>query len=93
MHVYMLRHGNAGDPAEWTGDDRQRPLTDEGRKEMRAVAKGIDWLDLKLDTLITSPLVRARETAEFVRQAVRPPHFITAPPGTQAAIWRPSVSW
>jgi phosphohistidine phosphatase len=45
---------------------------------MRAVAKGIDWLDLKLDTLITSPLVRAQETAEFVRQAVRPPHFSTS---------------
>ena len=78
MHVYILRHGNAGDPAEWTGDDRQRPLTEEGRKEMRAVAKGIGWLDLKLDTLVTSPLVRAQETAEFVRQAVRPPHFITS---------------
>ena len=75
MHLYILRHGNAGDPAEWTGDDSKRPLTDEGRKEMRAVAKGFDWLDLKLDTLVTSPLVRARETAEFVRQAVHPPHF------------------
>jgi phosphohistidine phosphatase len=78
MHVYILRHGNAGDPANWAGDDSQRPLTEEGRKEMRAVAKGIDWLDLKLDTLITSPLVRARETADFVRQAVHPPHFITS---------------
>ena len=78
MHVYILRHGNAGDPEQWTGDDRERPLTDEGRKEMRAVAKGLDWLDLKLDTLVTSPLVRAQETAEVVRQALHPSRYDTS---------------
>jgi phosphohistidine phosphatase len=72
MHLYILRHGIAGDRDEWTGDDRKRPLTDAGRQEMREVAQGIRSLDLKLDTLITSPLTRAKETADFVRKAVRP---------------------
>jgi len=78
MHVYVLRHGNAGDPEQWTGDDGKRPLTEEGRKEMRAVAKGLDWLDLKLDTIVTSPLVRAQETADFVRQALHPSRYDTS---------------
>jgi phosphohistidine phosphatase len=78
MHVYILRHGNAGDPGQWPGDDRERPLSEEGRKEMRAVAKGLDWLDLKIDTVITSPLVRAQETADFVRQALHPSHYDTS---------------
>jgi phosphohistidine phosphatase len=78
MHLYILRHGNAGDPEQWTGDDRKRPLIEEGRKEMRAIAKGLDWLDLKLDALVTSPLVRAQETADFVHQALHPSHYDTS---------------
>ena len=78
MHLYILRHGNASDRALWSGDDRKRPLTVEGREEMRAVAKGIRWLDLKIDTLIASPLTRARETADFVAQALHPPRNETS---------------
>jgi phosphohistidine phosphatase len=72
MHLYILRHGIAAERDEWTGDDRKRPLTDAGRQEMREVAQGIRSLDLKLDTLITSPLIRAKETAEFVKKSVHP---------------------
>jgi len=72
MHLYILRHGIAADRDEWTGDDRKRPLTDAGRQEMREIAQGIRSLDLKLDTLVTSPLTRAKETADFVRKAVHP---------------------
>jgi phosphohistidine phosphatase len=78
MHLYILRHGNAGDPEQWTGDDQKRPLIEEGRKEMRAIARGLDWLNLKLDTLVTSPLVRAQETADFVRDALHPSHYDTS---------------
>ena len=42
---------------------------------MHAVAKGLDWLDLKLDTIVTSPLVRAQETADIVRQALHPSRY------------------
>jgi phosphohistidine phosphatase len=72
MHLYILRHGIAAERDDWTGDDRKRPLTDAGRQEMREVAQGIRSLDINLDTLITSPLTRARETADFVKKAVHP---------------------
>jgi phosphohistidine phosphatase len=72
MRLYILRHGIAAERDEWTGDDRKRPLTESGRQEMREVAQGIRSLDIKLDTLITSPLTRAKETADFVRKAVHP---------------------
>lgn len=70
MQLYFLRHGKAGDKAEWSGPDEQRPLTDEGREEMRAVARGLRRLGLTLDALLSSPLVRARQTADDVAEAL-----------------------
>ncbi len=78
MHVYLVRHGDAGDRTEWAGDDRERPLTDSGREEMLAIAKGIRWLHLNLDTLVTSPLTRAKETADYIAKALRPASYETS---------------
>lgn len=66
MKVYFLRHGLAGDRAEWQGDDFDRQLTEEGKKKLTRTAETIATLDLKLDVIITSPLVRASQTAEIV---------------------------
>jgi len=71
MKTYFLRHGLAGDRADWHGDDFYRPLTDEGVKKMKREAKTIRKLDLKLDAIITSPLVRAAQTAEIVAKQLR----------------------
>jgi phosphohistidine phosphatase len=71
MQLYFLRHGRAFEPEGWTGTEFERPLTDDGRDEMRAAAKGLRWLDLKLDILYTSPLLRARETADIVAAALK----------------------
>ena len=57
---------------EWEAegrDDRLRPLTPEGRKEMQRVAPGLARLVPTIDVLATSPLARAAETAEIVAQA------------------------
>jgi phosphohistidine phosphatase len=67
MELYILRHGDAVDRV--TGGyarDEERPLTDAGRRETLAVAGGLGRLGLALDLLLTSPLVRARQTAELV---------------------------
>jgi phosphohistidine phosphatase len=67
MELYIMRHGDAVDPV--TGGharDADRPLTDEGREETVAAAGGLARLGLALDLLLTSPLVRARQTAEAV---------------------------
>jgi phosphohistidine phosphatase len=68
MHCYFLRHGIAEEPAEWNGSDFDRPLTRAGRVRMEREAKAIEELQLALDLIITSPLVRARETAEIVAE-------------------------
>jgi phosphohistidine phosphatase len=69
MKLLVIRHGPAGDRAEWEAegrDDRQRPLTLDGKKEMGRVAKGLATLVSKIDRLATSPLERAVQTAEIV---------------------------
>ncbi|HEX5413913.1 MAG TPA: phosphohistidine phosphatase SixA [Terriglobia bacterium] len=69
--LYVMRHGIAvarDDPN--FPDDTQRPLTPEGRKKLRAVAKGLSRLGLSVDSIITSPLVRASETAALVAEVL-----------------------
>ena len=68
MRLYFLRHGLAGDRETWTGDDFGRPLTDEGKQRMAREAATIAKLNLNLDVILTSPLVRAYQTAEIVAQ-------------------------
>ncbi len=64
--VYFLRHGKAESRSEWRGGDGERPLTPEGEEAMRREAQALRALDLGLDVIVTSPLVRARRTAEIV---------------------------
>ncbi len=64
--LYILRHGIAIDPATPGIPDDQRTLTAKGQKRMHEIACGLRRLDLKPDRILTSPLPRARETAEIV---------------------------
>ncbi|HEY4689296.1 MAG TPA: phosphohistidine phosphatase SixA [Anaerolineae bacterium] len=66
MELYFLRHGIADWPNWNTARDDERPLTDEGVAKMKAEARTIEQLDLGLDAILSSPLVRARQTAEAV---------------------------
>lgn len=63
MKLYFLRHGPAADREDWPGNDAERPLTDEGVKLVERVAATIAGLGLEPDFILTSPLVRARQTA------------------------------
>lgn len=65
-----MRHAEAGeaDSARWP-DDRDRPLTAAGRREHAAVAAALRRMDLRFDRVLTSPLRRARETAEITVRA------------------------
>lgn len=62
--LYLIRHGIA-EEREGYDDDSQRPLTDEGRKKTKLVAKRLFELGLRFDLLQTSPLVRAQQTADI----------------------------
>ncbi len=66
--LYLIRHGIAAD-LETFGRDEQRPLTAQGRSKTHQVAKRLHSLNLFFDPLLTSPLVRARETAEILKLA------------------------
>lgn len=66
MILYFLRHGLAGNREDWEGDDRARPLTKKGEKRTALSAETMDAIIPDLDEIITSPLVRARQTAEIV---------------------------
>lgn len=69
MELYFLRHGIAEDIAPDGGDGGRR-LTEEGIAKMKAEARGLARLRLRLDVLLSSPLVRARQTAEIVARAL-----------------------
>jgi phosphohistidine phosphatase len=65
MNIYLLRHAHALDIGEQgIESDEERPLSDKGRKQVEVVADGVKRLGLKFDQVLTSPLRRARETAE-----------------------------
>ena len=64
--LYFLRHGLAEVREEWSEDDALRPLTSKGKKNLVRSVKTISDLDLGIDLILTSPLVRAFQTAEIV---------------------------
>ncbi|RPH62599.1 MAG: phosphohistidine phosphatase SixA, partial [Chloroflexi bacterium] len=65
MNLYLMRHAIATEPDEDT-DDSQRPLTEKGRKKLGKIARNLDKLDLTFDLILTSPYLRAHQTAEVV---------------------------
>ena len=67
MNLYIVRHAIAVDEA--TSDyesDNERPLTDKGRKKMRQIAKALRNIGVEFDLILSSPYVRACETAEIL---------------------------
>lgn len=58
--IWLLRHGEAEDDAP---DDASRPLTAKGRRQSEAAGRALAGLDAELDACLTSPKVRARDTA------------------------------
>jgi phosphohistidine phosphatase len=67
MNLYLLRHGIAvehGSPYYPNDDDR--PLTPEGQKKMLQEARGMKALGLAFDLVLSSPVLRAKQTAEIV---------------------------
>jgi len=97
MELYLLRHGDAVDRA--TGGykrDEDRPLTGEGEDEVRQAAGALLKLGVALDLVLTSPLVRARQTADLVADALAPKRGVEvsqalAPGGRPEAILRAVV--
>jgi len=66
MKLYLVRHAAAVEADEWTNGDDTRPLTPDGKAQARLVADTLAMLHIEPDVLLTSPLVRTRETAEII---------------------------
>jgi phosphohistidine phosphatase len=71
MLLLLVRHAHAGDrdPSQWP-DDTQRPLTEKGRKAHAKVARTLRNLELAPELVLTSPWLRAMQTAEIVREVM-----------------------
>jgi phosphohistidine phosphatase len=71
MRLCLVRHGIAAERGTYE-DDTQRPLTDRGRDRMGAAAEGLATL-VQPTLILTSPLLRARETADLIARATGAP--------------------
>jgi phosphohistidine phosphatase len=77
IELYLMRHGIAADLGEaGVFKDADRPLTLEGRARMKQATGGIRKLDLKFNLILTSPLLRARQTAEAVAEVLDLQHKV-----------------
>lgn len=71
MRLYIVRHAWAEDlHPERHGDDRHRPLTKEGTARFATAAKLLVARGLEADVIATSPLIRCRQTAELLAEAL-----------------------
>lgn len=68
MRIYFLRHADAQDGL----DDASRPLSDKGLKQCRTLARFLKRAGIEFDAVCTSPLLRARQTAELVGKLTSP---------------------
>jgi phosphohistidine phosphatase len=65
--IYLLRHGAA---EEGTGDDASRRLSAKGERQARAAGRALAALGAEIDTCLTSPKLRAAETAHLACEAL-----------------------
>ena len=89
--LYLIRHGVAEERGEAWPDDAKRPLTERGMSRVRKAARGLARLGVSIDVVLTSPLVRARQTAELIADGFdsRPPLVTSealAPGGSYQAV-------
>jgi phosphohistidine phosphatase len=70
LQLYLLRHADAGDPMAWSGDDAERPLSAKGKRQARRLGSLLADIGWKPDLILTSPKVRAAQTARLVGNAI-----------------------
>jgi phosphohistidine phosphatase len=63
--LYVIRHGLAGQRGDYA-DDSKRPLTEAGWEKTRKVAKRLRALGVRIDLMLTSPYLRASQTAKIM---------------------------
>ena len=69
--LYIVRHAIAGERGPEFPDDTRRPLTEDGIARFRKVVAGLADLGVEPDVVLSSPLVRARQTADLLSKGLR----------------------
>ncbi|MDB9525677.1 phosphohistidine phosphatase SixA [Oscillatoria sp. CS-180] len=89
--LYFIRHGIAAERGTYDNDD-ERPLTEKGRSRTKKVARRLKELNLEFDLVLTSPLIRASQTAEILLKTGLAPISETRlelAPGGSLQAWLP----
>lgn len=91
IELYLVRHAVAAERGPKYPDDRVRPLTPAGTKKFAQSVPGLLELDVVVDFVLTSPLVRARDTAMLLAAGLKPKPAVSevealAPGGRPQAI-------
>lgn len=72
MNLFILRHGIAVDPGTpGYENDADRPLIPKGERRLRAAAAAMEKMELSFDVILSSPFIRARQTAEIVADELK----------------------
>lgn len=67
MSLVLIRHALAGEPFEWEGDDRLRPLDEQGRRQAAGLVDLIAGEEL--ERIVSSPYLRCTQTVEPLARA------------------------
>jgi phosphohistidine phosphatase len=91
LELYLVRHGLAAERGKDWPDDSKRPLTPEGLAGLRKEARALNKLGVTFDQIVSSPLVRTRQTADVFGEELKGhPEIVLsdalAPAGTPAAV-------
>lgn len=75
VELYIVRHAIAAERGPEWPDDSKRPLTERGIERFRESVDGLVWLGVQIDVVFTSPLVRAKQTAQYLSSGLpaKPP--------------------
>jgi phosphohistidine phosphatase len=91
IELYLVRHAIAEERGPKWPNDARRPLTTKGMDRFREVVSGLRAIELTLDVILTSPLTRARQTADLLAAGLAPRPAVQvadalSPGGTPAAL-------
>ena len=72
MNLYVLRHGIAVEPGTpGYEQDAERPLIPKGKRQLRQIAAAMEKMGLRFDLVVSSPYLRAKQTAEIIVESLK----------------------
>ncbi|MBC8096454.1 MAG: phosphohistidine phosphatase SixA [Akkermansiaceae bacterium] len=89
MKLYLLRHGEAAEHGDPRYKENERPLTPKGIQRTKQLAHALREMDIAFDKILSSPLLRARQTAEIMARGMEKPADLTealTPSGNMQAL-------